>query len=188
MWKKGWRALGTFRERLPSKQESTRVLAFCAFVVYSWSILWFFWQVPSWRLFLSTWEIASILAYVLAFALLESVAVFILLTFLSVILPLCRNRFVPKGSALLIVNAFWAFVLHAILLGGAALFWSPVQYALCALLYLASTGVALALVHRSNPIANALTSFTERVSVLLYIYVPFSILSLFVVIIRQLTV
>lgn len=174
-----------FRERLPSKQESINVLASCTFIVYNWSIVWFFWKLPSWRLFLNFWEIISILAYVLAFALGESVTVFLVLVFLSIILPLCRNRFISKVSALLIVNAAWALVLHTILLSGIALSWSLGQYVMCVFLYLASVAASLALVHRSPLISRVLISFTDRLSVLLYIYVPLSAISIFVVVIRQ---
>ena len=179
--------MDTFKKRLPSRQEALQLLAVCTFLVYSWSILHFFRKLPSWILFLSYWDVASIFAYVLAFALIESIVVFSILILCCLVLPtwILRDGFVSKGSTLLIMNAFWASVFHPILLSDHILSWSPGQYALSALLYLASMGVSWYLVHRSHPISRALNSFAERLTVFLYVYIPLGVLGILGVLARN---
>lgn len=88
------------RRKLPSRREIAPLLAACVFPVYGWSIFIYFWEVPGWEKYLSVWDIASILAYVLALALLESLLLFSVLVLLRVLLPprLVGDRFVAKAT------------------------------------------------------------------------------------------
>jgi hypothetical protein len=60
--------------RFPKMQDILPVFAVIATVVFSWSIITFFWKLPSWLFFLRADEILSILAYTLSVDMLESLA------------------------------------------------------------------------------------------------------------------
>jgi len=179
--------LATFRSRLPSKEQAVLLFAACVFPVYSWAILRYFRMVPSWDNYLGLWDIVSILAYLFVFALVESLFVFSILALLRVLLPtpIVTQRFVSKASAFILVNALWAVVFDYLALSQTILLWNAPRYVLCALLYLASVGVSWILVHRLVPFAGRIEAFVDRLTVLLYIYIPLSVLSLVVVTVRS---
>ena len=60
--------------RFPKTQDILPVYAVIAAVVFSWSIITFFWKLQSWLIFLRSDEILSILAYTLSVDMLESLA------------------------------------------------------------------------------------------------------------------
>jgi len=166
---------------LTSRQDLVRGFAVCVFLIFSWSIVLFLKKIPYWRLFLSTWEIASALAYALAFALLESIAVFLVWVLLSILLPapFLRANFVALGSIVLIISATWIIADHLRIISlSSSLLWP--------LLYLASIGLLYPLVYRGQGIARLLDSIAERLTVLLYVYLPAALLGLVIVILRNL--
>jgi hypothetical protein len=185
--KRGFESLATSRSRLPSKEESVQLFAACTFPVYSWSILRFLWIVPAWEKYLRLRDIAGILAYALAWALAESVIVFLVLVLLRAVLPtlITGQSFVAKGSLLVLVNALWAIVLHNVIVVDYILIWTADRYFLCALLYVLSIGASWTLVHRWKSLAGGIEVLADRLSVLLYVYVPLGVLGVLIVTIRN---
>ena len=179
--------MATSNRRLPSREEAVLLFAACVFPVYSWAILRYLRMVPSWNNYLGLWDIASVLAYLFVFALAESLFVFAILALLRVLLPIpiVAEKFVSKASIFVLVNALWAIVFDYLTLSGTIVLWQAPKYILCATLYLASIGASWALVHRLGLFAEKVEAFVDRSTVLLYIYVPLSVLGVVVVVMRN---
>jgi hypothetical protein len=135
--------------------------------------------------FLGFWDNVSIFAYILAFALLESVVLLSIVTVLTIVLPAqCfRDKFVAQGSIVVFVATFWAIVFQSV--DTEIRLWSLAEGLFWVVLCLTTIGVSCVLVDRSKRLEGALSAFAERLTVLVYIYVPMSILGLVVVISRN---
>ncbi len=109
------RDFGTkLRAKLPSRQEALTVFSVILFIVFSWALYRTFWWVPSWLEYLSIWGILIIIAYVVAFALVESLVILALLTLLSLLLPrkIFKDQFVVQGSVLSLLLGLGAFLIQ----------------------------------------------------------------------------
>lgn len=157
-----------------------------ALPIYSWAIFLFLERFTGWLYYLSLWEVAGIFAYTQLFALVESLAVVAGLVLLALLLPrrLLREKFVPMGMAIILLSALWAIVaqyndqvLRAL---------SPVMLLVWAGIYAASILAAWLLLYRSERLRQLAYSAAERMSVLLYLYLPLSVLGLIIVLIRNL--
>lgn len=172
-------------KRLPSKQEILHVFAACVVPVYSWSIFVFLWKMPSWLNFLNLdfWSLASILAYALAFALLESVVLLLGLVLLAAVFPqrLFRDRFVAQSGVIILLTTGWAIVLQRPEVAA----WTLKPLLLSAVVYLILVVVSCVLVYRYKRLEKAMDALVERLTVFLYIYIPASFLGVIVVILRN---
>lgn len=179
--------MATFKRKLPTEQETRLVFAACAFLVYSWTIIVYLWEVPGWQKYLSAGDIAAILAYALASALIESVLLFSAFILLRVLLPIqvFKDRFAGKAAALLFMNALWAILLHLMILSDQILTWTPRRYVVSAIVYLLSIVFSWAFVHISDFFARHIEELVNRMTVLLYVYVPFGVFGMVVVVVRN---
>jgi hypothetical protein len=161
------------------------VLASCVFPVYSWSFLWFFQKVPSWLQFLNLWDNVSVFAYTQAFALLESVLVLLLLIVLSLLLPapFFRDKFAAQGSVTVFVASCWAVVFQS--LRGEVRAWSLGESLLWFALSLLTIGVSCLVIYRLERLERVVGAFAERLTVLLYLYVPLGLVGLIIVVARN---
>ena len=75
------------RARLPSQNQVFLVFSVIVFVVFSWTLIREFFQVPSWLKYMVLGDILVITAYILAFALFESLLVLGFLLMLSGVFP-----------------------------------------------------------------------------------------------------
>lgn len=148
-------------------------------------MLAFFDELPAWLLSLNAWDIAGILAYTQLFALLESAAVLLFLVLLALLLParFFRDRFVAHSTLLVFLASIWAI---------AAQSDSTIipRFSLDTLflwlgLYLAFAGISYLVIRRSGRLEKGLGAFAERLTVLLYVYLPVTLLSAIIVIIRN---
>ncbi len=91
--------------RFPKLNEILPVLAFTSFLVYGRMFYVFVWKMPSWLKFLTAEEILSGISYSLAFDLLESLSLTLLLVAISFILPSpwFRDVFVTRSTWLMTV-------------------------------------------------------------------------------------
>jgi hypothetical protein len=177
--------LNLIRNRLPSRNEMIAVFSVAVFACHSWTMLGFFNKLSSFILYFTIGEILSIFAYMMSVALLESIAVTFLLVLLSVILPpgWLREGFAYKG-----------FVIIAIVTAASILFqkFLPDDYPSTLMLAISAIVpivliVALIAVGQSFPrLRSLLLDIQDRISIMLYIYVPIGIISLMVVFIRNL--
>src|SRR4030042_5643748 len=101
-------------ERFPSRQEATPVLSVIVFIVFSWTLYRMFWYVPSWLEYLSAWNVVITAAYVLSFALFQSVIVFGLICALSFVLPqkIYRQQFIAQACSIAVAMSICAFLLQ----------------------------------------------------------------------------
>lgn len=179
--------MNSFLKRLPTWAQIIPVYAVIVLVIYTWTILWFFWKVPSWLFYLNTGEILTMLAYSLATNLAESLLVLCGPLFLAFILPRkwFQDVFVARGAAICLAGLGYMIFL-------ANQFQTKEDYPTLSLepwsFVLALVGIAL-LVYLSGRISllkKVLELVADRVTIFVYILLPLSIISLVVVLVRSL--
>jgi hypothetical protein len=174
------------KSRLPAIDAIPPVLAVISFLVYGWTLVVFLWQVPSWILFLTPGEILVVLAYSMTSSLLESLAVAGILLFVCMLLPSrwLRDVFVTRGT-LAVVFGLGSIMLYMYR-------FSLVGYSYIDHLVpwsLAGLGLTLLLTFispRIRPIVRAAAWISDRMIVFLFLFIPISLVSLLVVLYRNL--
>jgi hypothetical protein len=157
-------------------------------MIYSWAVRGFLYQLPSLRLYHTLGEIFAVFSYLMAFALIESLISMSVLIMFGFILPLkwFREGFAYKGFITTLVAGIAIIKLHYYLFS--------LNYAMPPMnvIYL-GTGIAiillisLILVFQNFPqLQNFLLALQERLEVFIYIYIPFGIVGLTVVVLRNL--
>jgi len=170
-------------KRLPSFPDIVPVYAVIASMFFAWSILQFFWYLPSWLYFMRLSDLAGVFSYVMASSFLESLAFLFILLLLGFVLPSAylKDEFIVRGASISLV-VIGAFMLY-FRLNVANQFKFPVPW-YGILTILAALGVAI-LSTKLRPIRQALTWLSDRLIVFLYILVPLSVLSLLVIAVRN---
>ena len=165
--------------------ENIQAYAVVATPLYAWSILWLFWQLPSWLNHLTLGEILPIFAYALATNLLESLLVLAGLNLICFLLPKAwfHDSFVAR-SFLLVSLSLGYLMVFALSFGKEADYptglwlWFPVVLVLFLLLSLILGRVLL--------VKKLTEAIADRLTIFLYLLAPLSILSLLIVIARNL--
>jgi hypothetical protein len=174
-----------FFNRFPKVAQLAPVYALTVLLVYGWTIMWFFWKLPSWLFFMTIGEILGVVAYAMAMNLLESLCVLLIPILLSVALPQkwFYDRFVARGAAL------------ALLLLGYAMFFItrlqieegyPKSLLLWSVLALFVIALLVYLVGKVPIVCKLLETLSDRAIVFLYLFIPISLVSFLVVIFRNL--
>jgi hypothetical protein len=142
-------------------------------------MLLFLKTLPTWLLFLSAWDIWGAFAYVQTFAFFESVVVLLVLVMLCAILPAraFRDRFVALGATVVLLTTGW-FIADKL---GRIQLLRPQWLAL----YVASVAIAYLLIIRFPRFEQTIRAFAERLTVLLFVYVPFAALGLITILVRN---
>jgi hypothetical protein len=165
------------------------VFAACAVPVHSWSILLFFNQMPGWRVYLSTWDLIGTFAYTQTFALVESLSILAITILIAVVLParFLRAKFSSKASLLVLSILAWVVAAHltGIKPWESSRPWEPWIYWVEGIAFLASVGGSLWLLERHRRVEWAVGAFVDRVTVLLYLHVPIALLSVLIVVLRN---
>ena len=174
-------------KRLPDRQSILGVYATAVFMIYGWTIWRSFWKLPSWMFVLNLWEIFSVYAYAFVVAFLESILVLAILIFIGFVLPSrwWNDRFTSMGLIWLIV--FEGSIMLRLYGNRAPAFWEDFVYnqgpwwaytlALALLLSL--------VVPRVRWLGKGFELLAERMVVFLYIYLPLTVISFMVVILRN---
>jgi hypothetical protein len=160
------------------------VYAVVVVIIYPWSLLQFFDKLPSWLYYSSAGEIAVIFAYMVVVNLIESLLVLLAPILMSIVLP--RNwfyeRFVTRGT-LFVLSGFSYLIFfntHLNTLDPFPLkmvYWTPVIVL-----------VILALVFLIDWLGfldKILNGLADRLTIFVYISIPVSIVSLLVVVFRN---
>jgi hypothetical protein len=176
--------------RFPPRRDLKLAFLVCAFPVAVWSWIIFIYDLPSFLRSLRISQIISIFAYVQVVSLIESFLLFALVTLLAVLLPrrLFLRNFLPQVSLLVLTLAFWAIGIHLyheqVAMGRVAdnpslpYYWTAIWIAVF---------FALSILVRFNSRINSLLfSFVERLAFVSSVYLFFALISLPVVIIRNL--
>lgn len=173
------------RNRLPPLSDILRLASVVSTFLYGWTILAWFWQLPSWLLSLTLDEILSIFAYVVLSAFAETLTVLVCLLLLTFLLPprLLRDDFIVRGSWLLITTLgslllfFILFNQFSVLLEKYIYPWSIVTLVLAVIFtYLVSK---LAFMRSFS------LWLSDRLQIFLFLFIPLTVISLVTVILRN---
>jgi len=173
--------------RLPSRQQLAQVYAIIVLILYSWTILWFFWKLPTWRIFLTAWEITGVLAFSLATVLVES----LIALGIPVVVASCLPRrwfgdvFVARGGSLA------ASALGYMMFLGDQLKYE-MEYPKLGLdgwllaLPLAAVVLIVYAAGRIGWLRRITESLAERATIFLFLMPPLSVIAIFILVIRVL--
>jgi hypothetical protein len=183
-WKRGSRDLVISR-RFPGWQAVTSVYAIIVLFVYGWTIYWILWELPSWIFYLTVSEILLVFSYSMVVNLLESLAFIFGVLILSILLPGAwfRDRFSSAGSLLSML--FGVTLIHFSGQIQAADNFSYAPLIQMGIFFIGAICIAI-LLSRFQPVAAFLDLLSDRAKIFLYISLPVSIVSLIVVIFRNL--
>ena len=184
----------TFRNylarKLPSRSEALPVFSLAVFFIYSWTIFRMFYEPPSWLYYLNILNILVLVAYAMMFALVESSLLFVFTCFIGILLPerIFRQRFVTQGCLLVSLVCFVAVSAQRRL--GLILQMQSWQIIIVPLAFILLSIAILVLsawiYDRFTRIPAFVQGLAERISVFVYIYLPLGLLSLGVVLFRNL--
>lgn len=171
-------------KRIPALSQIIPVYAVIVLVVYSWTILWFFWKLPSWSFFMSVDEILVVIAYFLSVNFLESICVLILLVLLCVVLPQkwFYDAFIVRATTCAILSLVYAmyFTFQMQLVDeypkSLLLLTFPVFGIIFFLAYLSG---------KFEIVRKVVESFADRAIIFLYLSIPLSLISIVVVVFRN---
>jgi hypothetical protein len=177
--------LDWIRNRFPSRRDGIAVLAVAVFLCFSWTLIGFFNKLSSFILYFTPGEIANIFAFMMAFALLESLAVAGLLVLLSAILPSSwlKEGFAFKGFVILLVATGTALLFQRELKDYFPSAGTLLTYSLIPLLVIA---FLVWFLHSRPRLQRLLLTVQDRISIMLFIYVPIGVIGLLVVMARDL--
>ncbi len=174
--------------RFPSMPQIIPVFSVIVLIVYTWTLMWFFWEVPSWLYYLRLDEILVLLAYAFATNLAESVVVLCAPLLLAAVLPKkwFLDVFVPRGAAVSIAGLGFMIYLAERFSDKDAYptFWLKIP----TVLVVGAVIAALAyLCGRVGPLRKLLEALADRASIFAYVLTPLSLIAALVVGIRFLT-
>jgi hypothetical protein len=166
------------RGRVASNEEILLLFVVCVFFIHVWSVVVLLIEIPALILRANVWELIGVIAYVLAFALFESVFVVAVLVLISIALPqkIFRNLFVPEGVMVVTLISGWAMSVQR--QGALIRNWNimPVVV-LMAVFYV--------LTYRFERVQNLLFRIARAMSVLSFTYVAFDVVGVFIVLLRN---
>ncbi len=171
--------------RFPKISQILPVYALIVLLVYGWTLLWFFWKLPSWLFFMSIGEILGVFAYSIAFNFLESLFVLLIPILLSLLLPKkwFYDTFVARSASLVLLLLGYSMFLTT-------RFQQEEGYPKTLLMWsVFAMFVILLLVYILGKIpivGKILEVFSDRAIVFLYLSIPISLISLLVAIFRNL--
>jgi len=167
--------------RLPSGSEAWLFAGACVSLIHFWAILSFLREVPALLLRMTWWELLAAGAYTLVFALLESLLLFVALLLVAVILPASwlRDSFAIKGALLLCLLLVWLG------LGPRLPRHPPWASLLTRVGLLASLGLSYRVLGRKQSVRDTVRDGLERLSLLSYLYLALDVVSLLIVLARN---
>ncbi len=180
-------------KRLPVRTDILKVFNVVLFVVFSWSIRGFLFEIPAFLLYLGLPDISQILFYMLAFALLESILVTGGLVFLSMILPSnwFKSGFAYKGFliilaatiGLIIFQGYYKIGFFQNLIKNDYSDFEPILIGL--MISILALSILFWLIHIKPRLQKYLSDLIEQFSVFGYIYLPLGVIGFLVVIMRN---
>jgi hypothetical protein len=172
----------------PSRREYFQLFLVTLFPIHAWAILDFLKRVPELALRMAAPEVAGVAAYVLAFALLESLLAFGVLLAASRLLParFFARHLVPVGSVVVLLAAAAAAMIH---------YYGVLEVpgigfgAWTALWVIGAAGLAVAarrLIGKSERLEKAGLAVAERLAVLSAVYLVIDVGGVFLIAFRNL--
>jgi hypothetical protein len=162
-----------------TRQDVAQVLLICAFPIHAWAIVNIFWNIPSWILFQNAWGVASLSAYVLVFALFETLLAGAIVLLVGLLIPRkVLGRRLLAIAALIVLEAAVFSVAHNLDWWG--------NYRDLSKEYAIALGVSLVLLYLFPPLSRVLTWLAERLAVLSVLYLIFDVPAVMIVLGRNL--
>ena len=177
--------LSMLTKKLPRLQQVIPVYALICVPIYYWSLLHFFWRVPSWVNYETPGEILVMLAYTLTVNLLESLVVLSAPVILSLVLPQkwFHDRFMPRALILVMLGLGYMLFLDKQIQPYIPFPYELVKWTPAVLIFILALVFVL---DRFHFLGNLLEKLADSLTIFLYILIPASLLSLVVVLIRNL--
>jgi hypothetical protein len=172
------------QRRLPERNEMFLALSMAAFLVFTWSLRALFFNFPAFMLSYTIGEILVISAYMMAFALLETVAAMLVILVLAIILPgvLLKEGFSYKASFFFIGFAVISIHLQFVMTNQPKISYLTLELGRALGIWL----VPVLLVHYVEFLRRIVMDILDRLTIFSYIYFPLGLISLLVVIVRLL--
>lgn len=171
-------------KKLPAVEQAAQVFAVIAMIDYSWAVLRFFYRFPSWLFYSSVGEISTFFAYMIVVNLLESLFVLLAFVLLGLLLPRqwFNERFVSRSVSMILPGLVYLIYINMNYPMQAS--YPLAQYSWMSMV--AGVIIILAFViDKIGFLRNLLDALANRMTVFLYLIVPVSAISLFVVLIRN---
>lgn len=173
-----------FVQKIPKIEKIAPVYAVAVVMIYAWSIPRFFWRLTSWLYFSSVGEIAVIFFYMMAVNLIESVLVIFVPIALSVVLPekWFVERFVTKGTLLISLSLGYLMYFDSRLYYQAPF---PLDLVHQTPIIIAALLALVFLIDWTGILDKILIDLSDRMIIFLYISIPVSLISVLVIIVRN---
>lgn len=171
-------------KRIPSIEKILPVYAVIAVVIYTWSIFQYFWNAPSWILYSTIGEFITIYAYMVVVNFIESLLILLVPVLMSIILPAkwFYTRFESKGVLLVSLGLGYLLYLNQNLYG---LDYFPLELVSWMPVVAIAILVLVFALDRIDFLCKILLEIANRLVVFLYILIPISLISLSIVLIRN---
>ena len=174
--------------RIPDRMQVFPVFSIIIFFVFTWALYSAAYQVPSWLGYLSIWNVVTLVIYILAFALFESVIVLGFVLLICLVLParFFKEIFIAQGSVIVAVLSGVALLIQLNIRVLYSLeFWQAMVFILLFLIALATIVWLFALlIRRFNRLRSLLEALATRMTMFGYVYLTCGLLSLAVVLVR----
>ena len=185
--------MATFREKLksklPSRQEALPVFSTIVFFVFTWALYLMFNQVPAWLFFMNVWNVLVLTAYVLAFALFESGVMLAFMVLLSLVFParLFKQKFVAQSVTLIVLMSIGAvWVQRHVSSIYSLVLWELITYPIFFLIAIVLLTLGFSFLYdRFKRLPRFIMSIADRMMIFFYVYVPLSLISIVVIIVRN---
>jgi len=177
--------LELIKMRFPKRSDMLAVFGVVVFVSYSWSLLGFLNKLSSFLLHFTLGEISNIFTFMMAFTLVESLAVTSVLVLLAAVLPSSwlRDGFALKGFVIVLIATATSILFQRSLEDD---YPSTLLLVAVTLVPVVGTVAVLAVLRSMPKVRNILANIQDRILIMLFIYVPIGLLSLAVVMYRNL--
>jgi hypothetical protein len=176
--------------RLPSRKQILPVFSLIVFIDFSWMLLQFFRQVPSWIFYLNIGKVLILFAYVVSFTLFESALLLSFLLALCIIFPVrhFRDKFTPQGGVQVALISLIALVLRQkIEVFQKFEIWILFAIPLISLIMITLSIIPISkILDRFRLVDRIVTALIERMTVFGFLYIPLGLLGLVIVILRNL--
>lgn len=176
-------------DRLPDRRQFWPVLSTVIFIVFTWTIYHALYQVPSWLYYMKITGILVLLAYILGFALLESLLVSAYLAAYCFFLPKrwFRKYFAAQGFLLAVLLTISAYLVRREFDSIQKLeTWQMAAIPLAFMLAIALVSPLLAiLLERFPKLVGLFEGVGSRLTIFSYFYIPLGITGWLVVLFRN---
>jgi hypothetical protein len=178
--------IASLRDRLPAGREMIAVYGLAAIVIHGWTLFGYFYKLPSWYFFMTLGDLLSALAYVMFNCLLECLVIMAALLLASLVLPKkwFRDAFLVTSSSLVLLGLSYMIYIALNLPQNSDTYPAGMVrlIPLISLLILAAGFMPA----RVPQLRKVIEGLAERAGIFFYIFMPVGLISLGVVLVRNL--